>query len=296
VLLVAALAAPAAAQSITRVRVTADRATIWRPGFLTPAALVDRDTILDVVGRRGNWLEVALPAGITTERQTGFIAVTQVVVLAGALPPDEELAGPRAPDRAAASRAPRAGGSAAAVRVRGFGDVGVTSFLAKDTFTAVFDRSTGVFYGGGAEVRVKDVFFVQAAVRRFRDTGERVFVSGGDVFKLGIADTLTLTPVTVTVGGQVPLGRIVPYAGAGLGRERVQETSAFADPGENTDAWFRTYHLVGGVEWRPRGVIAVAGDVSITHVPDALSGNVSDAFEEHNLGGIDVRIRVLIGR
>jgi len=289
-------AAPAMAQTV-RVRVTAERATIWRPGFLTAATLVDRDTVLEVIGRRDNWLEVVVPViNPDAPRQTGFIALAQVVAISGALPPrgtpvPSGSLPPPGPPRPDGRRA-----ASPAVGVRAFGDITATSFAATDTFKAVFETATGTFFGGGVEVRFKNVAFLQGAIRRYRATGERVFVSGGEVFHLGIDNTLTLTPLEITVGARVPIGQIAPYAGAGIGSLRIQETSDFADAEDDTDARKASYHIVAGVEWKGRAPIAVAGEIGFTRVPKALAGNVADAFDEHDLGGVNLRIRVLVGR
>jgi opacity protein-like surface antigen len=296
VVLLCIAAAPAAAQTV-RVRVTAERATIWRPGFLTAATLVDRDTVLEVVGRRENWLEVVVPVtNPDAPRETGFIALAQVVSISGTLPPREALAPSGPPSPLGPPRLDRRRPSSPAVGVRAFGDITLTSFTAADTFKAVFDTTTGTFFGGGVEVRFRDVAFVQGAFRRYRATGERVFVSDGDVFHLGVDNTLTLTPLDITVGARVPIGQIVPYAGAGIGSVRVQETSDFADEDDGTDARKASYHVVAGVEWKSRAPVAVAGEVGFTRVRNALAGNVADAFNEHDLGGVNLRIRILVGR
>jgi hypothetical protein len=289
-------AAPVAAQTV-RVRVTAERATIWRQGFLTAATLVDRDTVLEVIGRRDNWLEVVVPVtDVDAPRLTGFIALAQVVTISGTLPPRETLAPSRSLPPPGPPRLDARRSASPAVGVRAFGDITATSFAAADTFKAVFDTSTGTFVGGGIEVRFRNVVFLQGAVRRYRATGERVFVSGGEVFQLGIDDTLTLTPLDVTVGGRIPIGQIAPYVGAGVGSMRIQETYDFAEADDETDTRKASYHFVAGVEWKGRAPVAVAGEIGFTRVPKALAGNVADAFDEHDLGGVNLRIRVLVGR
>jgi hypothetical protein len=289
-LLSIAFATTAVAQS--RVRVTAERATVWRPGFLTPAAIVNRDTILDVVGRSGNWLEVVVPGGDPEVRLTGFIAIAQVTPVSGSVPLDREPpAGPR-PSRPVLRRPTGTRTSGA----RGFFDVDYTAFLARHTFDAVFDRPTGVFVGGGADVRWHDAVFVQGSVRWLHETGERAAVSNGEVFKLGLTDELTLVPMAITVGGRFPAAHTVPYAGVGIGSYHLRETSQFADPDENTDRWFPSYHAVVGLEARTGEVVTVAGEVGFEHVPRALGGGIADAFGEHNLGGVHVRVRILIGK
>jgi hypothetical protein len=295
VVLLLLAAAPAEGQAV-RVRVTAERATIWRPGFLTAATLVDRDTVLDVVGRRDNWLEVIVPVlDSDAPRQTGFIALAQVVTISGTLPTREPLTNRPAPPPPNVLLNRRTTASPA-IGTRVFGDLSAMSFAAAETFKAVFDTSTGTFFGGGVEVRFKNLAFIQGAIRRYRVKGERVFVSGGEVFRLGIDDTLTLMPLELTVGGRVPIGQIVPYAGAGLGSVRIQEVSDFAEHDEDTDRRKASFHIVAGVEWKGRAPIAVAGEVGFMRVPNALAGNVADAFDEHDLGGVQMRIRVLVGR
>ena len=291
-------ASSALAAQTVRVRVTAERATIWRPGFLTPAGIVNRDALLDVVGRRGNWLEVVLPStDPAAPGETGFIALTQIILVSGTLPAADPLAD--RPVRAGTPRRDRApairGGRRPVTGIRAFGDITSTAFLAKNTFKAVFGSSTGVLFGGGAEVRVADVFYVQGAMRRYRATGQRVFVSNGEVFTLGIDNTLTLTPVTITIGGRFPIGRIVPFAGGGVGLEEVRETSQFADEGDDTLRHIRTYHVAGGVEWKS-GIVGVAGEVGYTQASKGLSGGLANIYGEYDLGGVDVRVRVLIGR
>jgi opacity protein-like surface antigen len=296
VVLLCLTAAPAAAQT-ARVRVTAERATIWRPGFLTAATLVDRDTVLEVVGRRDNWLEVVVPVtNPDAPRETGFIALAQVVVISGTLPPREALArsGPMPTPGPILLDVRRP--TSPAVGVRAFGDITATSFSAAETFKAVFDTTLGTFFGGGVEVRFKNVAFIQGAIRRYRATGERVFVSGGEVFPLGIDNTITLTPLDITVGGRVPIGQVAPYAGAGIGSLRIHETSDFSDEDDETRTRKPSYHVVAGVEWKGRAPVAVAGEIGFTRVPKALTGNVADAFDEHDLGGVNLRLRVLIGR
>lgn len=84
VMLLTLLASTVSAQvTPTRVRVTSDQATIWRPGFTTIATLASRDEVLEVVAVRGDWYEVVLPAG-GPSGNTGFILARQVEPLDGA--------------------------------------------------------------------------------------------------------------------------------------------------------------------------------------------------------------------
>ena len=187
--------------------------------------------------------------------------------------------------------------------IRGFGDFGAARFAASDTFDAVLGSSSGVFFGGGAEVVFPARYFVNVRLSRFRKAGERVFVDGGDVFPLGIPVEVGITPVEVTGGYRFQArGRtrnIVPYVGAGLGWHRYSETSDFADSNEDVSETFTGYHVLGGVEVRLGRIFAIGGEGQWTTVPDALgsqTSSASEAFGETNLGGIGFRVRFTVGR
>ena len=45
-----------------------------------------------------------------------------------------------------------------------------------------------------------DQLFVEGAFEQFKKTGQRVVVSDGEVFPLGIEDRVTINPITVTAG------------------------------------------------------------------------------------------------
>lgn len=187
-----------------------------------------------------------------------------------------------------------------AVTLRGFGDVGLLTFQAKDSFDAVFGTRSGPVFGGGAEVLFRDGLFVQLRASRVRKTGERVFVFDGNVSPLGIPSTLTMTPVQISGGYRLkrPRSRYAPYVGGGVGWYRVTETDPFADASERLEDTFNGYHVVGGVEVRLRTWLGVAGEAQWSTVPDALGtgfSSVGAAFGESNLGGVTARVRVLVG-
>lgn len=283
----AAQAPKAAASSATTVRVTRDDVTIWRPDFKVAASVVKRGTVLTVVGRRGDWYEVIVApsagAGGTTR---GFIYSSSVELVTGSLP---EL-------RQAPADAPSSASSPSrTVGVWGWGHFGYTWFSAHDSFQAVLGQPGGGLFGGGAEVRLGRGFFVGGGVERFSKTGERVFVSGQDVFRLGIPDTISITPIAMTAGWRFVTEHATPYVGGGAGSVLYKETSSFADEGENIERRFRSYHLLGGVEFR-NGWVATAFEVQYSRVPDALGvGGASAAFAEHDLGGFGSRIKIMVG-
>src|SRR5688572_2228182 len=146
------------------------------------------------------------------------------------------------------------------IAVRGFFDVGATIFTAKDSFEAILGSSSGTVYGGGGEVVLRQGWFFGGRVARFENDGQRVFVSGGEVFDLGIDTTITITPIELTGGYRLnaPGRRVIPYAGGGIGTYRYREESEFAAGDDDVDESFTSYHVLGGAEFRITRWLGVA--------------------------------------
>lgn len=190
------------------------------------------------------------------------------------------------------------------ISVRGFATLGLITFTAQESFDAVLDAHAGGIFGGGGQVLLPRGIFVQVSASRFKQEGERVFVGPSQqVFDLGIPLHLTITPIELTGGwryqgrGRRGPWRLVPYAGAGYTSVRYQETSDFADSSENVDDWFGGFHVLGGAEYRATRWMAVGGEVAWSSIPDAIgAGGVSAAFQEDDLGGTTIRLKISIGR
>ena len=179
--------------------------------------------------------------------------------------------------------------------VFGIGQFGYMQFAAEQSFRAVLDRAGGRFLGGGAEVRVGPAF-LNVSIDRFAKTGQRILVVDGEVFKLGIPETVTIVPVAVSAGWRIQRDGATPYVGAGLGRMFYKEQSAFADESERVDARFSSVHILGGIEFRNEWV-ATAFEVQYTRAPQTAGiGGAFQAFQESNLGGLVGRVKVLVGR
>jgi hypothetical protein len=161
----------------------------------------------------------------------------------------------------------------------------------------VLGHSTGPLFGGAIEVRVRGRVFIEGAVEFFEQTGQRVFVSNGEVFNLGIRDTVRIIPVSATAGYRHDFRTLAAYVGGGAGTYFYRETSDFADPSENLSERFTSYHALAGVEFGGRRRLRTAFEVQFTSVPNALgTSGASAAFGEHNLGGAQFRVKVLAGR
>ena len=181
------------------------------------------------------------------------------------------------------------------VGIRGLVEVGPQIFAAPDTFKAILGTEWGTFFGGGAQARWKDLL-VEVTASQFRKTGERVFVSGGELFRLGIPATITIRPIELTAAYRLPrLWQFRPYAGAGFGTQRYKETSSFAAAGEDVERSDTSYHVVGGVEFRLWRWIGAGTEVRYRAVRDAIGdGGVSKEYGETDLGGTSVRVRLIV--
>ena len=282
------LAHAASASAQTTIRVNVDRSTIWTHDFRSPAAVVRAGTILTVVGERKDWYEVVVPGFDGLKGETGFIfkpfvgdAKEPVRVPARSGPPS------------AAARAPIA--RLRQIGFAGFGQFGYTRFSAQNSFQAITGTGGGATVGGGAEVRIGHLF-IGGSIDRYRQTGQRVLVIDREVFGLGVPDTISLVPMKALAGWRFEHGNATPYVGGGIGTVLFTEESLAADPGENIQTRFTSYHGVAGVEIR-NGWVATAFEVEYSRIPDSIGfGGASAAFQESNLGGVVGRIKILVGR
>jgi hypothetical protein len=286
------VSASAAAQ--TQVRVVRDQAIIWRREARIPVTTVKAGTVLDVVGREDDWYIVLVPSESGGAGQSGMIAASQVEAVAGTSARPGAAGGQTR--AAVAARRPVVTPSRP-VEVFGFGQVALTKWLAHNTFDAVLGHSFAPLFGAGIEVHLRDRVFIEGGVERFQQTGQRVFVSNGQAFKLGISDTVRVIPVTFSAGYRQRVRTMTPYVGGGVGTYFYRETSDFSDASENVSQRFVSYHALAGVEVPVHGVLRTAFEVQFTTVPNALGpSGAGAAFGEHNLGGVQFRLKVMAGR
>jgi opacity protein-like surface antigen len=174
----------------------------------------------------------------------------------------------------------------------------IQGFSAVDSFNAVFGKSYEPFFGGGVQVVFHEQFFVELAASRFKQTGERAFISNGQSFQLGIPLTATLTPFEVTAGYRFKVSpRVRPYIAAGAGTYQYKETSSFNEAGEDVDVRHTGFVLNGGADFRLHPWIRVGADVQYTHVPGILgTAGVSAQASEDDLGGVAARFKLIVGR
>ncbi len=193
---------------------------------------------------------------------------------------------------------------------RGFGDVGVTVFSATQSFKAILGRPAGPLFGGGLELGLPKHLFLSVGASRFRRTGHRVFAFQGKVFDLNEPATITITPLEITAGYRytgpaqpatrtAAHAKLIPYVGGGVGWHKYTETSAHSTDADDAHATFTGYQVVGGLEMPLQKWMALAAEAQFASVPNALGqdpNGVSSVYNEHDLGGFTVRVKVVVGR
>jgi hypothetical protein len=232
---------------------------------------------------------------IAPVRCGGTIAVALALLVSAGIPAAFAQTKPR--PRPAATSQPRPEG----IQVGGYAMFGRINFTANESFDAVTGKPSGTIFGGGARVGLPlGGLFVDLGAWRYRGEGERVLVADDQVFRLGIPVEITVTPIELSAGWRFRIRRapkLVPYAGGGLTILKYQETSEFANAGDDVDDSFNGYHLLGGAEYRILRWLGVAGEASWSTVPDAIGeSGVSAAFDETDLGGTTFRIKITIGQ
>lgn len=286
VLLAMCCASPARAQSAAgpTVRVLRHTTVLENPrGDSFVLGTVDAGEVLEVLDRQGTWYHVIAPARMARPR--GWIQAASVQLI-GTLPtPPGQVA-------AAAVKRPRG-----RLMVRGFGQAGASLFTAKNSFETIFGTAAGTMFGAGGQVVFPNGGFVQASGERFTKTGSRVFVSGTQVFTLDVPDTITVTPIHVTVGYRDHTYRAAaPYFGVGLGWQMFREESSSAADAQQVDHGHISYHVMGGIEIPVSAWLSVAGEIQWTGVPNGLGdAGIGTVVHEDDLGGVAFRFKLIIG-
>ncbi|HKY21101.1 MAG TPA: SH3 domain-containing protein [Vicinamibacterales bacterium] len=197
--------------------------------------------------------------------------------------------------RTVAAHKPAARGSR---MIRGFAQTGGVLFTAKDSFDAIFGLPVGWLSGGGGQVVFPNGAFVQANIDRFQKTGTQALVSGTQVFIGNTPDTITVMPISATVGYRaIRSSGLVPYVGAGLGAYAFKERAASLLGAQDVSDVHVGYHLLGGTEIPVARWLWIAGEIQWSAVPKALGQTgLSAVYKETDLGGTTVRVKVIFGR
>lgn len=271
----ASLAAPAAAQ-------TSATAVVGRPAAVLDAPSGDgrvldqlqMGTLVEVVGRSGDWYLVTPPASGNRAFgwQRGWIPVSVF----------QPASGSRGPGR---------------FMIRAFGRAGGTLFTAHDSFDTILGRPLNTVYGGGGQVVLPNGIFFEGAVATFRHDGTLALGTGTQVFRLGTPTRVTLTPVQLTGGYRLEnTARVASYFGGGAGWYTFREESPFATGTGAIEKRSVGYHVVAGAEINVLRWMWIGGEVQWATVPKALGETgVSAIFKEKDLGGTTFAAKLIVG-
>jgi hypothetical protein len=185
------------------------------------------------------------------------------------------------------------------IGIRGYVAFGTARLAASETFEAVAEPHSGALFGGVQVTNLWKSVFADVAGSQLSLDGERVFVDSGRVFELGIPLEVTMRPFDIAGGWRLALlrGRVFPYVGAGLTYLHYEETSQFAGSGENVSESKAGPLVIGGVDVRVWRWISAGGELRWRRVKGILGERgVSAEFGEHDAGGINVGVRISLGR
>jgi opacity protein-like surface antigen len=255
--------------------------------------------MLVVIGKENAWYKVRIPRDrklSPSGPDSGYVPAKLVAVIGpGAAAGPAPAPGGR-PAAVPARRQPGAQGWGS-VELRPFGEVAFQTFTAKKSFDAIFGNSTGVFYGGGVDMKLARRVRLGVSLTHFQKTGERAFAYNGESYSMGIADTVSMTPITFNVTYRFPGKRVTPYVGGGGGAVVYRETSDFANAGDDVSKTAGAYQVVGGVEFPLGSALSLAVEGQYQGVPGILGDHgVSQAFGEQDAGGFSIRARILFGK
>lgn len=202
--------------------------------------------------------------------------------------------------------------NAPAVALRPYFELSRQKFSADHTFENVFGETSASFWGAGLQVVFwESRIYAETGLSRLTASpleGERVFVSGNSVFKLGIPLRSTIKPWKVAGGYRFHLSPLViPYAGAGFASYSYSEESDFAAAAENFEADGTGALYQFGVEVRVHRWVGVTVGAERTSVTGILgNGGLSGLYTsggldggrdgEDDLGGWAFQFRVVVGR
>lgn len=204
----------------------------------------------------------------------------------------------------AQSRLFAAANEAPAISFRPFVTYGSEQFTANKTFSAVFGTKSATLWGGGLQVvGWRGRIYGEAGATRLTKpnsqlVGQRVFVSDGDVFKLGIPLRATIKPLEIVAGYRFNLfRRVVPYIGVGRISYHYSEQSDFAEPSENVDVTRSGLVFQTGAEARITRWIGAGVDLRHTRVRGIIGdAGASKEFGERDLGGTTASLKIVVGR
>jgi len=203
-----------------------------------------------------------------------------------------------AQEASAPGTAPTKQAARSAIKARLAVSFGSTSYVAKKSLEAVVGTASQSTYGIAGEIGLWKGLFVGGAISRGESlTGERVFISGGTTYKLGIPVTIDFKPIDAYVGWRLAAGRVNPFVAVGMSKVRYEERADFAATGDDTSESASGLLLHAGVDVTVWRWIQIGGEVRHRRVNGVLgAGGVSAEFGEDGIGGFTLAGRLTIGR
>jgi opacity protein-like surface antigen len=108
--------------------------------------------------------------------------------------------------------------------------------------------------------------------------------------------SVTTRALDLIGGWRFPVGRVIPYVGAGMSYVSYEETAPFAIDGDDVSDSSTGAAFLGGVEVSVTRLLRVGGEFGYRAVNGVLGmGGVSSAFGEDQLGGFAAALRVSVG-
>lgn len=165
--------------------------------------------------------------------------------------------------------------------------------LASDTFNTLYDSSGEPVFVAGLKYDIEGDFFFGVEAGYISASGERVWVStDGTTIKTGIAEDLTIIPLTAILGFNfIQTDDVCIYLGAGGGLYLVN-TDCEVDTYDRNESGFGFFGALGADFNLSEKIF-----LNIEGRYDSLTGVIGDSgvpalFEEDNLGGITGLVRI----
>jgi outer membrane protein W len=151
---------------------------------------------------------------------------------------------------------------------------------------ALFGTRGGPLVGAALRLDLGENLFARLGVSLFRQTGERAFVDGDDVFPLGHPLEVRVASAYLDVAHRFFRdGSLRPYVGFGVGGMALQEESEVAGETLSHERRKPSARVFVGATWGG-GSLQLGAELSYARTPDAIGiGGVSEIYGENDLGG-----------
>jgi opacity protein-like surface antigen len=179
-----------------------------------------------------------------------------------------------------------------------YGTYASTAFTATESFEAVSGNARHPGFGGGIVAnRLWRGVFLDVGMFQTKIDGERVFVDGTSVYKLGIPLQVKVTPIDLAAGWRLTSGRFSSFLGAGMSSVSYKETGDFFEGDDNVSVRKSGPLVLAGVDVAITKWVQVGAEIRYRAVKGILgSGGASGAFGEKELGGTSGAVRMSVGR